>query len=373
MHERRKSSIRRTERRAPGRRKNAHTAPALEIPTINLAQIADAPEMASQWLYQGLLPIGAFLIVGRPKIGKSWLLLQFALCAGAGSEFLGYEADGACPGLYIAAEDTLERFQRRLRAIGVTPPGNVTVFDQALFRSLAQKYSDTMTLLQFLDRYVHENPHIKFILLDTEETCRAIWDGERSTNDNRRITSVDYSQTRGFDELALRRKIFVGLVNHTRKGNGKAAGDPHELINRTNVALAGASGSIVLANYPDADPLDTSERKRLLAVRGRDLDDDLMLTIEHQRDGSFKNLGPYLQVRQSEVEQNVLEAINELQADGSDWLSLRDIAEQADTTDNAVKKALARMRKNNRTVWNGKRLETKKGRSGGARLTLIPR
>lgn len=344
---------------------------ALDISDVSLAGLLDSPTLAPQWIYHSLLPSGAFLIVGRPKIGKSWLLLQFAMCAGAGADFLDYESDGACPGLYVASEDTDERIQRRLKVIGVRPPDNVRVWTQPVFRALAQKYSDKMTLLQFLDRYLQENSNTRFILLDTEETCRSIWDGERQTNNQQRITAVDYAQTRGFDELALRRKIFIGLVNHTRKGNGKVAGDPHELINRTNTALAGASGSMVLANYPDADPLDTSERKRLLAVRGRDLDDDLTLVVEHQKDASFKNLGPYYQVRQADAEQEVLEAIDELQADGADWLSVRDIAEQVNTSGNAVKKALARMRKGNRTVWNGKRLETKKGKGGGVRLTSV--
>lgn len=347
---------------------------ALETPRVTLAQILASEPMATTWLYRGLLPVGAFLITGRPKIGKSWLLLQFSMCAGMGSQFLGYDADGACAGLYIAAEDNPTRMQSRLRTMAAVPPDNITVWTMAEFRGLAQKYSDTMTLLQFLDRYLQEHPETRFVLLDTEETCRAIWAGERRTNDNRRITQQDYEQTRGFDELALRRKVLIGLVNHASKGkaNTKQAGDPHELINRTNVALAGASGQLVLANYPDSDPLDTSERKRLLAVRGRDLDDDLTLVVEHEKCGTFKNCGPYFKVRQADAEQQVLEAIEELQADaGEEWISLRDVAEHAGNTTNAVKKALGRMRKRNEFVWKSWRIETKKGKGGGVRLAPI--
>lgn len=347
---------------------------SLETPRNTLANILAAEPMATTWLYRGLLPVGAFLITGRPKIGKSWLLLQFSICAGHGDQFLGYDADGACAGLYVAAEDNTTRMQSRLRVMGAVPPDNITVWTMGEFRELAQKYSDTMTLLQFLDRYLQEHAEIRFILLDTEETCRAIWAGERRTNDSRRITQQDYEQTRGFDELALRRKVFIGLVNHASKGKGntKQAGDPHEQINRTNVALAGASGQLVLANYPDSDPLDTSERKRLLAVRGRDLDDDLTLVVEHEKTGTFKNCGAYFKVRQADAEQQVLEAIEELQADaGEEWISVRDVAEHAGNTINAVKKALARMRKRNEFVWKHWRIETKKGKGGGVRLAPI--
>lgn len=347
---------------------------ALETPRNTLANILAAEPMATTWLYRGLLPVGAFLITGRPKIGKSWLLLQFSICAGHGDQFLGYDADGACAGLYVAAEDNTTRMQSRLRVMGAVPPNNITVWTMGEFRELAQKYGDTSTLLQFLDRYLQEHSETRFVLLDTEETCRAIWAGERRTNDSRRITQQDYEQTRGFDELALRRKVFIGLVNHASKGKGntKQAGDPHEQINRTNVALAGASGQLVLANYPDADPLDTSERKRLLAVRGRDLDDDLTLVVEHEKNGTFKNCGAYFKVRQADAEQQVLEAIEELQADaGEEWISVRDVAEHATTTTNAVKKALARMRKRNEFVWKHWRIETKKGKGGGVRLAPI--
>lgn len=351
--------------------KDAGNGAALIVPSMSLAQISAAEQASPDWLYDKLLPVGAFLIVGRPKIGKSWLLLQFALCAGVGADFLDFEASGVCAGLYIAAEDTDERIQRRLRAIGVQAPSNVEVLTQPAFLALATTYSASMTLLEFLDRYLQEHPHVRFVLLDTEETCRATWDGERAANDNRRITTQDYAQTRGFDELGLRRKVLIGLVNHTRKNaNGKAAGDPHEQINRTNVALAGASGSLVLSNHPDADPLDVSERRRLLAVRGRDLDDDVMLLLEHSKGGTFKNLGQYFQVRQAEVEQQVLEAVADLQ-DGDQWTSTSDVAEHTGMSKGAVKSALHRMRKGNRIVWNGQRVETKKGKGGGVRLVPV--
>jgi hypothetical protein len=346
----------------------------LETPRTTLAQILAGEPIPTTWIYRGLFPIGAFLITGRPKIGKSWLLLQFSICAGTGDDFLGFEADGVCPGLYIAAEDTKARMQNRMRSIGAVPPDNVTVWTQEDFIGIAQKYSDTMTFYQFLERYLHEHPEVRWMLIDTEVTCLQFWEGERNSHNNERITSKDYKQTRGFDEIALRRKVLIGLVNHAGKGHGnsKIAGDLHEQINRTNTALAGASGQLVLANYPDTDPLDPSERKRLLAVRARDLDDDLTLVVEHEKCGTFKNCGPYFQVRQADSEQQVLEAIEELQAEaGEEWISVREVAEQATLTPNAVKKALGRMRKRNEFVWKQWRIETKKGKGGGVRLTPI--
>lgn len=328
------------------------------------------------WLFLLMICIGAFLIVGRPKIGKSWFLMMFAILAGCGRDLLGFKSTGAHPGLYIAAEDTTERIVDRRDKLALGAPDNVEIWTGKQFRELAQKHSDKWTLIQFLDRYLNQRPEVRFVLIDTESTCRAIWDGERSSNDNQRITVTDYNQTREFDELALRRKVFIGLVNHSRKGSGgKNAGqsDPHELINRTNTALAGCSGSIVLADLPGVDPLDSEQRKRLLAVRGRDLDDDLMLVVEQDKATAvFTNLGKFQQVRQADAELEVLEAIRELQPDDDPdtYISVRDIAEEISKTAASVKMSLMRMRKKKQLIWNGLRLETRKGRGGGVRLVV---
>ena len=275
-------------------------------------------------------------------------------------------------GLLVLAEDTQERVQRRIRATGEAPPRTVITWTYEDFAALARKYSDGMTLADFLDRYLEQHPQCRLIVLDTESTCRAIWAGERQEKDSRRITEQDYSQTRAFDAVALKRRAAILLVNHTGKLAGKRDADPHELINRTNVALAGCSGSIVLTNYPDADPLDASDRRRLLAVRGRDLDDDLLLAVEHQRNGTFKSLGPYQHVRQTELEAEVLEAISTLTADDpGEYVTFKAIAAEIGCSRDNVKRAMRQMRDNNRTTWNGKRIEVRKGPEGGARLVDV--
>ena len=353
-----------------------HEPLRFDYPQTSLASVAGSAFVPTTWLYRDLFPIGAFLIVGRPKVGKSWLLLQLAMCAGAGADFLNFQpADTVLPGLYIASEDNEARLQKRISTIGEQAASCVYLWNAEQLQALATQYSAQLTLVQFLEQFLDSDPELRFVLIDTEETRRSIWKGERQTRTSERITQVDYSQTRAFDQLALRRKVFIGLVNHTRKGNAKqnAAMDPHELINRTNTALAGCSGSAVLTNLPDADPLNTSERRRIFAVRGRDLDDDICVVVLHDKHtGTFSMVGKYYEVRQADVEQLVLEAIAELQPEaGEGWIPIHEVAAQADLSKNAVKLAFFRMRKANRTTWNGQRLETKKGRGGGVRLVPL--
>jgi hypothetical protein len=345
----------------------------LALPTITLSDISGGTYAPTRWMFHGLLPCGAFLWVGRPKIGKSLLLLQMATAAGRGFDFLDHEAEGPMAGLLILAEDTDERVQRRVHGTQTVAPSNVMVWTRKTFGEIAEKYSSSMSLPEFLDRYLQQNPSCRFIVLDTEETCRAIWEGEKQEKDTRRITQVDYSQTRGFDTVAMKHRVHIALVNHTRKqGGGKSSADPHELINRTNVALAGCSGSLVLTNYPDADPLDTSDKRRLIAIRGRDIDHDLVLAVEHQQDGTFKSLGPYSSVRQTDLEEQVLKAIETLGTDNpGEFVTYQAIADEIGCSRPNVKRAVRQMKDNNRTVWKGRRLYVKPGRDGGARLEKI--
>jgi hypothetical protein len=64
----------------------------------------------------GLVPEGSVLLVGAPKIGKSWLVLSIALAAAAGGRALGVEIPKR-PVLYLALEDGDRRLQDRCRRL----------------------------------------------------------------------------------------------------------------------------------------------------------------------------------------------------------------------------------------------------------------
>jgi 5S rRNA maturation endonuclease (ribonuclease M5) len=64
----------------------------------------------------GIVPEGSSLLVGPPKIGKSWLVLSLALAAAAGGRALGQPID-ARPVFYLALEDGHRRLQDRCRTL----------------------------------------------------------------------------------------------------------------------------------------------------------------------------------------------------------------------------------------------------------------
>jgi hypothetical protein len=64
----------------------------------------------------GLVPEGSVLLVGPPKIGKSWLVLTIALAAASGGKALGLDIPKR-PVFYLALEDGDRRLQDRCRRL----------------------------------------------------------------------------------------------------------------------------------------------------------------------------------------------------------------------------------------------------------------
>src|SRR5215203_6519675 len=69
------------------------------------------------YVVPGLLPEGLTLLVGAPKIGKSWLSLATALAAATGGRALGHIKVDPRPVLLLALEDGDRRLQDRIRKL----------------------------------------------------------------------------------------------------------------------------------------------------------------------------------------------------------------------------------------------------------------
>lgn len=70
-----------------------------------------------RWVVQGLIPEGLTLLVGGPKIGKSWLSLDIGLAGAAGGCAVGAIPVEKRPVLLLALEDGDRRLQSRARQL----------------------------------------------------------------------------------------------------------------------------------------------------------------------------------------------------------------------------------------------------------------
>ena len=85
-----------------------------------------------RYVVPGFIVEGLTLFAGKPKIGKSWLLLHAAWAVADGNYTLGGIACEAGDVLYAALEDNKRRLQRRMfKLFGMAPwPKRLTFINE---------------------------------------------------------------------------------------------------------------------------------------------------------------------------------------------------------------------------------------------------
>ncbi|GAC1401639.1 MAG: hypothetical protein NVSMB64_00090 [Candidatus Velthaea sp.] len=95
----------------------AAKAPAV-IGLISLYDLLNTEIAATDWLVEGLIPMGGIaLLSAKPKVGKSVLAQNLAIAVASGGEFLGRRCQQGRV-LYLAMEERRETITARLRALG---------------------------------------------------------------------------------------------------------------------------------------------------------------------------------------------------------------------------------------------------------------
>jgi hypothetical protein len=179
-----------------------------------------------------LVPEGVTLLSGTPKIGKSWLLLNFGVAVSVGGSTLGKPCS-AYPVLYLALEDNLRRIQQRLHMMMCEEP-----FPEQLYIETA--WDRFPAGLRSLEKLLAEYP-IKLVLIDTLEMVRP----PRRTNPY----EDDYRALAGLRDLAGAHRIAFVVVTHNRKtATNLATGeelDPIERVSGT-MGLTGCVDNILV-------------------------------------------------------------------------------------------------------------------------------
>lgn len=84
----------------------------------SVSVLLSEPDEDVVWVVEHLFAVCAHGWIGaEPKVGKSWLGLELAICAALGLPFLGHEVPRAVRVLYVQEEDSKRRVRRRLRQL----------------------------------------------------------------------------------------------------------------------------------------------------------------------------------------------------------------------------------------------------------------
>jgi DnaB-like helicase N terminal domain/AAA domain len=209
----------------------------------------DFPEL--QYAVPGLIPEGSTLLVGAPKIGKSWLVLGFAIAIASGGMALSAIKTGPPrPVLYLALEDGDRRMQDRCRQLlgpgEMIPPG-------LEYLTRVEPGQVVATVARWLTLHLGEH---SFVIIDTlGKVMPLALQGESSYQRDYRVGSELKHLVDAHPGASL-------LTNHhDRKA---AAADFIDSVSGTH-GLAGAADTIVVLTR------DRNEATGLLQVAGRDV------------------------------------------------------------------------------------------------------
>lgn len=227
--------------------------------TVSLTELYDTVYRSRMPVIENLLYTGAYILAGAPKIGKSFLVAQFAHHVSTGQPIWEYEIKQPGAVLYLALEDDYQRLQERMaRMFGVESDGEL------FFAVNAKQVGNGLD--EQLAFFLREHPNTKLVIVDTLQKVREM--------------SGDAYSYAGDYEIISRLKAFgeqhgvcVLIVHHTRK---QPAGDSFETISGTTGLLGCADGAILMQKEKRTD------NKASLDIVGRDQPDQKIYLIRDE-------------------------------------------------------------------------------------------
>ena len=208
---------------------------------------ADFPPLV--YAVDGLIPEGLSLLVGSPKVGKSWAALGIALAVASGRPALGGVDVDAGDVLYLALEDGPRRLRDRLAKLlrGDAAP------DRLRFLTQAPAIGEGLSTV--LDDWHAEADAPRLVVVDVLAKIKPPSDGRGSAY------AEDYAALAPLQQWATLNRVAVVVVHHTRKA-------------RDDDYLASVSGTHGLAGAADAVLVLARSRTStdaVLSVTGRDI------------------------------------------------------------------------------------------------------
>ena len=120
------------------------------------------------------IPEGATLLVSRPKLGKSWLVLDIAIATAAGRFTIGDLKPSTGGVLYLALEDGKRRLQRRITRLLPTFSGK---WPDRLKIATEWPRADEGGL-DDIEAWIKATPDARLVIVDTLAQFRKVPNGK---------------------------------------------------------------------------------------------------------------------------------------------------------------------------------------------------
>jgi hypothetical protein len=265
---------------APSRQKKPSTPEIISLQTLMQKKFAPI-----RWAIQGILPEGAIVLGGKPKLGKSTLAFSLALAVASGGKALGKVPVEQGQVLYLDLENGQRRIQDRARQSlqGEPIPSG---FDVATTWPRLDDGGD-----QWLRSYLADHPDCRIVVVDTLKKIRP------RPQRNVQLYDADYDALDMLHQIAEEYRVCILIIHHTRKAN---ADDFIEELSGSNGLSGAVDGIMVLQR-------DRGKADAVLKITGRDVGE-----TEYALQSTYPTwelLGDAGELRLSDERKAVLEAI----------------------------------------------------------------
>jgi len=269
------------------------------------------------YVVAGLIPDGLSMLVGRPKIGKSWMALEMAtVVASEGGTCLGSRTVEHGNVLYCACEDSQRRLQSRVtKLLGAT----TKQWPQNLQLATGWRRLDKGGVADIAD-WIKSVERPRFVILDTLASVKP----QRSTQGYQE----DYAALEELHHLANDVGIAVLILHHQRKSEAE---DPLDTISGT-LGLAGCVDTPII--------LSGTSQGMTLYVRGRDIEEAEHAVSFDKATCRWTIKGDAAEVRMSDTKKKILDALKTASGDG---MGPSDIAAATGIDVNTIKQRLHHM------------------------------
>jgi predicted ATP-dependent serine protease len=276
-----------------------------------------------QYIVPGIIPEGLSLLVGRPKIGKSWLALDFGLTIASGRACLAGREPQQGDVLYCALEDNPRRLQARItRVLGV----HKTDWPKRLTLTTQWRRLDKGGVADIAE-WIKSVTEPRLVILDTLASVKPI----RTTSGY----AEDYESLTHLHRLANDVGVGILVLHHQRKNEAE---DPLDTISGT-LGLAGCVDTPII--------LSGSSAGMTLYVRGRDIE-EAEHAIRFDKDACrWLILGDAVEVQRSDTRKKILEVLQRAKPNA---MGPSDIAAAAELKESVVKVRLGGMVADNEVV-----------------------
>jgi hypothetical protein len=260
----------------------------VSAPTIRSAADLRTKTFAPvRYLVPGYLAEGCTILAGRPKVGKSWFMLDVGLAVAGGGTVFGRKAEQGDV-LYLGLEDNERRLRSRITKI-------LGMFAEwpSRFHYATEWHRADQGGVHYVEEWIKGVPAPRLIVVDVLAKFRSPAGPKTAAYD------ADYAAIAGLQTLASRYNVAVVIVHHLRK-SGSESGDPFEKISGT-LGLSGAADSILI--------LDKDANGCTLYGRGRDVEEIERAVTFDKESCRWQLLGEASEVRKSDERRAVIDAL----------------------------------------------------------------